>query len=104
MEYISTAGDPVWLLSAGDDGCGGRYQMGDICSQGATATNPKGVPRSPGSWFPQLSSEHQAGTGNEQDTTAKQMIWVHVFMPRITRKLHDEVVGYTQVPRTWNRD
>ena len=39
--------------------------MGDICSQGATATNPKGVPRSPGSWFPQLSSEHQAGTGDK---------------------------------------
>lgn len=41
MEYISTAGDPVWLLSAGDDGCGGRYQMGNFYSQGATATNPK---------------------------------------------------------------
>lgn len=51
MEYISTAGDPVWLLSAGEDGCGGIDQMGDICSQGATATNPKVA-----FWFPDALS------------------------------------------------
>lgn len=66
MEYISTAGDPVWLLSAGDDGCGGRYQMSGICPSDTRPPTPKSfsdIPRSQGSWYPQLSSEHQTVTG-----------------------------------------
>lgn len=41
---------------------------------------------------------------SEQDTAAKQMIRLHVLMPRSTRKLQSGVVGYTQVTRTQNRD
>lgn len=40
----------------------------------------------------------------EEDTAAKQMIRLHVLMPRSPRKLQSGVVGYTQVTRTQNRD
>lgn len=41
---------------------------------------------------------------SQQDTTASQMIRLHVLMPRSTRKIQDGVMGYTQVTGTWSGD